>query len=53
MSGLIKNNFLLLSWAQIDEKVESNYFYADFRSFWDPLTCSLAKDFQKEALLSI
>ena len=39
--------------AQNDEKVGQKYFSADFKSFWDSLTRSLPKGFQKQALLCI
>ena len=45
ISDLIKNNCFLLNLAQNDEKVESNYFSADFRSFWDSLIRSLPMGF--------
>ena len=36
-----------------DEKVGEKYFSGDFSSFWNSLTRSLPKGFQKQALLSV
>ena len=52
-SDLIKKNFFSVNLAQNDEEAGEKNFAADVRSFWDSLTRSLPKGFQKEALVSI
>ena len=53
ISDLIKENLFQVNLTQNDVKVGQKYFSADFTSFWDLLTGSLSKGFQKQALLSI
>ena len=48
ISNAIKYKFFKLNLAQNDGKVEAKYFSADFRTFWDSLTRSLANGSQKK-----